>query len=335
MLKMGCILYLQMSVKDLQRHHLQEGVTHMQLLVDLLGMIQKPPLQQHLILPQGTTSIADSGFGSLAVTDGARKPHGIEEVDAPDVVIPPAASAKGLPQSLGDLHPYQEMISQLVDQNLLQRVQGMETRNKQLEDELQKKSKELSEMQSRVVAAEDKCKKLERSFEDINFRLMLEESHSYHGDMIWRIPNFSQRQEDAKSGKFTSIYSLPFYTHRYGYKMCLRLYPFGDGAGRGTHLSLFIVVMKGDFDEILEWPFKHKVTFQLVNQNGGKDIVDAFRADPQSSSFRKPISDMNIATGCPKFAPLDDLQKHGFISGDLLFVRAKVEPFNGSKLSPV
>ena len=65
----------------------------------------------------------------------------------------------------------------------------------------------------------------------------------------------------------------------------------------GSHVSLFIVVMKGDFDEILEWPFKHKVTFQLLNQNGGKDIVDAFRADPQSSSFRKPISDMNIATG--------------------------------------
>ena len=115
--------------------------------------------------------------------------------------------------------------------------------------------------------------------------------------------------------------------------MCLRLYPFGDGAGRGTHLSLFM--MKEDFDEILEWPFKHNVTFQLLNQNGGKGIVDAFKADPQSSSFRKPISDMNIATGCPKFAPLDDLQKQGFASGDLLFVRAQMEPFTGSKLSPV
>ena len=146
---------------------------------------------------------------------------------------------------------------------------------------------------------------------------------------------FTQRQDDTKSGKFTSIYSLPFYTHRYGYKMCLRLYPFGDGAGRETHLSLFIVVMKGDFDEILEWPFKHKMTFQLLNQNGSKDVADAFRADPQSSSFRKPISDMNIATGCPKFAPLDDLQKQGFASGNLLFVRAQMEPFTGSKLSTV
>ena len=278
----------------------------------------------------------DSGFESMtaAVADGTKRWTDVVEVDAPNVHHPPTTSAQKLPLNLGDLR-FEEMVSQLADQNLLQRVQGMETRNKQLENELQKKSKEVSDMQARMAAMEDKCKKLERNYEDVNFRLMLEESHSHHGYRIWRIPNCTKWQDDAKSAKFTFIYSLPFYTHRYGYRMCLRLYPFGDGAGTGTHLSLFIVVMKGDFDEILEWPFKHKMTFQLLNQNGGKDIVDTFRADPQSSSFRKPISDINIATGCPKFAPLDDLQKQGFASGDLLFVRAQVEPFTGSKLSPV
>ena len=83
------------------------------------------------------------------------------------------------------------MFSQLADQNLLQRVQGIETRNKQLEDELQKKSKEVSDMQARMAAMEDKCKKLERNYEDVNFRLMLEESHSHQGYRIWRIPNFT------------------------------------------------------------------------------------------------------------------------------------------------
>ena len=325
-----------MSNEDLTRHQIRESAAHMQILVDCLQMVMKQAPQPQL--PQDRLYLAkslDSGYDSMAVADGDKRLQDVEEADGPDVVHPPITSAQKLPQTLGEFQAYKDIISQLADQNLLQRVQGMETRYKQMEDELQKKTKEVSDMQARMAATEDKYKKLERSYEDVNFRLMLEESHSYHGDMIWRIPNFAQRQDDAKSGKFTSIYSLPFYTHRYGYKMCLRLYPFGDGAGRGTHLSLFIVVMKGDFDEILEWPFKHKVTFQLLNQSGGKDIVDAFRADPQSSSFRKPISDMNIATGCPKFAPLDDLHKQGFVSGDLLFVRAKVEPFNGSKLSPV
>jgi len=29
--------------------------------------------------------------------------------------------------------------------------------------------------------------------------------------------------------------------------------------GKGTHVSLFFVVMKGDYDALLPWPFRHKV----------------------------------------------------------------------------
>lgn len=50
-----------------------------------------------------------------------------------------------------------------------------------------------------------------------------------------------------------------FYTARYGYKVCLRVYLNGDGTGKGTHVSLFFVVMKGDYDALLPWPFRHKV----------------------------------------------------------------------------
>lgn len=41
--------------------------------------------------------------------------------------------------------------------------------------------------------------------------------------------------------------------------MCLRIYLDGDGTGRGTHLSLFFVVMKGPNDALLRWPFNQKV----------------------------------------------------------------------------
>lgn len=54
-----------------------------------------------------------------------------------------------------------------------------------------------------------------------------------------------------------------FYTSKYGYKMCLRVYLNGDGTGRGTHLSLFFVVMKGPNDALLRWPFNQKVGLGL------------------------------------------------------------------------
>lgn len=45
--------------------------------------------------------------------------------------------------------------------------------------------------------------------------------------------------------------------------MCLRIYLNGDGTGRGTHLSLFFVVMRGHSDALLKWPFNQKVTLIL------------------------------------------------------------------------
>ena len=50
-----------------------------------------------------------------------------------------------------------------------------------------------------------------------------------------------------------------FYTAKYGYKLCLRLYLNGDGTGKRTHLSLFIVIMRGEYDALLPWPFRNKV----------------------------------------------------------------------------
>lgn len=71
---------------------------------------------------------------------------------------------------------------------------------------------------------------------------------------------FSVFLGEALGGAYQPISpSAAFYTSRYGYKMCLRIYLNGDGTGRGTHLSLFFVVMKGPNDALLRWPFNQKV----------------------------------------------------------------------------
>ena len=49
--------------------------------------------------------------------------------------------------------------------------------------------------------------------------------------------------------------SPPFYTHYGGYKMCLMVHPNGYQEVRGTHVSIYIHVMSGEFDDHLQWPF--------------------------------------------------------------------------------
>ena len=194
-----------------------------------------------------------------------------------------------------------------------------------LTTELKAKDDEITSLQTKVAKLEKTIKVKNAEHEDRDFRLSLIENSNHDGSMIWKIPQFTQRKSDAENGKYTSIFSLPFYTGRYGFKMCLRLYIMGDGIGKGTHLSLFFVVMRGEFDNILQWPFTHKVTFKLINQAGGHDIVDTFRPDPMSSSFRKPKSDMNIASGCPRFVSHTELERGGFIVDDTIFIKCTID----------
>ena len=60
--------------------------------------------------------------------------------------------------------------------------------------------------------------------------------------------------------------SQPFYTHSQGYKMCLRVTANGQGSGKGTHITVAVYLMKGEFDDQLEWPFRGDITIQLLNQ---------------------------------------------------------------------
>ncbi|XP_078603932.1 TNF receptor-associated factor 2-like [Branchiostoma floridae x Branchiostoma japonicum] len=149
----------------------------------------------------------------------------------------------------------------------------------------------------------------------------------YEGVLIWQIPDVQQMIRDAKSGKATSLDSPPFYTSRKGYKMCARIYLNVDGMGKGTHVSLFFVVMRGQYDGHLPWPFRQNVTFMLLDHNNREHVIDAFRPDPTSSSFQRPTSDMNIASGCPLFAPLSQLDNssHGYVKDDIIFVKVVVE----------
>ena len=195
----------------------------------------------------------------------------------------------------------------------------------QLRRKMEAKNDEIESLRVRVAELEKQNYEKNCELRDRDFRLFLAENISHNGSMIWKIPQFSQRKHDAETGKCTSMLSCPFYTGKYSYKMCLRLYIMGDGIGKGTHLSLFFVVMHGEFDNILQWPFTHKVTFKLINQARGTDIVYTLQPDPMSSSFRKPKSDMNIASGCPRFISLTGLGQGGFIVDDTIFIKCMVD----------
>ena len=62
-------------------------------------------------------------------------------------------------------------------------------------------------------------------------------------------------------------FSPPFYSHIGGYKMCLRVYANGHGRGEATHVSVFVYLLQGEYDDQLKWPFRGAITIQLLNQS--------------------------------------------------------------------
>ena len=160
---------------------------------------------------------------------------------------------------------------------------------------------------------------------DLEEYVKQQEFSSYDGQLLWKISDYARKRNDAVTGQQVSFYSPCFFTSRYGYKMCARIYLNGDGMGKGTHISIFFVVMRGKYDALLRWPFRQKVTFMLLDQDNVEHVIDAFRPDPNSSSFQRPRRETNIASGCPMFCSLAELNNHAYVRDDAMFLKIIVD----------
>lgn len=106
--------------------------------------------------------------------------------------------------------------------------------------------------------------------------------------------------------------------------MCIRLHFDGNDIGKSTHLSAYLIMMRGDYDEMLSWPFNFQITFGLYDQGNHKDhIIESFLPDPASASFQRPQGDMNIPCGIPKFVPLNELYQPNspYISEGTIYIK--------------
>ena len=310
--------YLQILREELKQHVDDHGIKHLDIIVKALALLSpnKPTIAD---LDKSTPTSTDlfTCCGDPVEKDGPSSKHLCEI--RPVLRNPYEYSSVS---RIGRLPDEDQLYTAAVATTVDKMKGEIDTR---LVAELNRRDEEIAALKSTVSKMQKSMTSKHAEFEDRDFRLSLIENSNYDGTIIWKIPQFSQRMSDAQTGKYTSIFSLPFYTGRYGYKMCLRLYILGDGIGKNSHMSLFFVVMKGEFDNILQWPFTHKVTFKLINQTGGRDIIDTFQPDPMSSSFRKPKSDMNIASGCPRFVSHTELKTGGFIEDNTVFIKCSVD----------
>ena len=93
------------------------------------------------------------------------------------------------------------------------------------------------------------------------------------------------------------------------FRFCLR--PDGNRSNKHTYVSVFLRVMKGDFDAILPWPFRCDVTFTLLDQ---KDRINVSERISNHLIYR-PNSDAYISTiGSVRFVSHKNLMTPRYLS---------------------
>lgn len=149
--------------------------------------------------------------------------------------------------------------------------------------------------------------------------------------VVFRVKNFSDLQDEDEDW-----HSASFYTHAGGYRMCLRLYTNGSLDVRGTHLSCFVYLMRGTYDEHLVWPFRGTIYLELLNQlqDSNHHVEKVAFSSSELKNYNTQVKKGNLGVtglGRSKFINQTELGLNSelnrqFLKDDCLFIRvSKVE----------
>ncbi|XP_070571967.1 TNF receptor-associated factor 4-like [Ptychodera flava] len=176
------------------------------------------------------------------------------------------------------------------------------------------------------------CEVTKRQQEEINsLKTQLESLTCYtDGTLVWKIQDMASKVSRAKKEEHMELQSPCFFTSKHGYKLKLTLFPNGNGSGEGTHISLYLKILPGEYDELLQWPFVLPVEFCLVDQTDDskrrKHIKESFTADPSWKNFHRPSKDIEtLGYGYPTFVSHEELKSVKYIKDDCMFIKVTVD----------
>ena len=243
------------------------------------------------------------------------------------------------------LEAYQGEIAQLKDQ-----VQILEKEKKVLEKQTQEQLKDLEaqlKLSSRwIEELKEGNQLLRRQADEHNRDITLMKSYrgyrsfedvkaevaSYKTDMIalhthlGLLPvEVTMREFETSRANEIKWFSNPFYTHSHGYKLCLCVYPNGQTEGHDTHVSIYVYIMRGEFDDEVNWPFKGVITVDLQASIAWEapftTDIRFSGATPSCNRVVGPGQERGgTGRGYPKFISHHELE-HQYLKDDTLIFR--------------
>ena len=98
--------------------------------------------------------------------------------------------------------------------------------------------------------------------------------------------------------------------------MCLNVDANRHADGKGTHVSVIVYLMRGEFDDLLKWPFRGEVTIQLKKTKPPHyQRIRSFDNATLDKCVCKPTKERNLGWGF-HYISHADLYAGGYIKDD-------------------
>lgn len=178
-----------------------------------------------------------------------------------------------------------------------------------------------SNTELKMKRLEKERKTVREHLAEIDLKIRLFQATTTDGIYMWKIDNYPRRMREAREGKILELYSPPLYSHFFGYRICCKIYLNGnknEPSGHGTHVAFYMVVMKGEFDLLLPFPFPRIFKATLLAHNPIKNVEKVI--EPKNTvPFQMPKEEMNPMVGHAKFVSHAELAGSDYLWDDALF----------------
>ena len=136
--------------------------------------------------------------------------------------------------------------------------------------------------------------------------------------------------EFSKRKNFNNMYFSPsFTTSPQGYKFSIKAMANGCKSGKGTNITISAIIMKGQHDDHLKWPFTGTIIIEILNwREDSRHHKQVFSIDPNDGLVRVNKGEYGRDFGFFKFIShanlsLDSFTNTQYLNDDCICVRVR------------
>ena len=111
--------------------------------------------------------------------------------------------------------------------------------------------------------------------------------------------------------------------------MRLMVYLNGSGSAKGNFMSVFLQLMQGEHDDVIEWPFSKTIILTIIHQDSRckwyKTQMRSYSDNgTEVKQMQKPVSNYNGPYGYDQFISILKLQSDGFTKNNTLYIKCEI-----------